>query len=271
MPEKYSRCQKNSPIAERFFATTPMPPSFYGNIMMTNGITLKIGGLQKNSMIDYPGRLSCVLFLAGCNFDCPYCHNPDLATGCSSGCDDLTFENFLGFIERRQGFLDAVVISGGEPTLHPELTDVCKQIRQHGYPVKLDTNGSRPQILKELINEGLVDYVAMDIKTDPLRYETFIKKGCDVSAVLASIQLILDSGIEHEFRTTCVKPIVTSRIIEKIAALIKGARLFAIQRFRKNGILHPEFFQTENCEYTYNELVQFKSLVSDQVQRCIVR
>ena len=134
------------------------------------------GGLQKNSLIDYPGKVSCVLFLSGCNFDCPYCHNPDLAKD-SSLCPVLLDEKAVfDFLQRRKGFLDGVVISGGEPTLQKDLLVLCKKIKELGYLIKLDTNGSRPQVIKRLIDEGLVDYIAMDIKTDPFHYSPLIAK-----------------------------------------------------------------------------------------------
>ena len=135
---------------------------------------MRLAGLQKNSLIDYPGKASCVLFLFGCNFDCPYCHNPDLVRGglsCHASLDEKTVYEFL---ERRKGLLDGVVISGGEPTLDKDLVFLCEKIKQIGYPLKLDTNGSQPQVIKRLIQEGLIDYIAMDIKTDPLHYSPLI-------------------------------------------------------------------------------------------------
>ena len=137
---------------------------------------MRIGGLQKNSLIDYPGKVSCVLFLSGCNFDCPYCHNPDLVRGSLSCHPFLDEKAVYEFLKRRKRFLDGVVISGGEPTLNKNLFRLCEKIKQIGYPLKLDTNGSQPQVIKRLINEGLVDYIAMDIKTDPLHYSPYNSK-----------------------------------------------------------------------------------------------
>ena len=137
---------------------------------------MKFGGLQKNSLIDYPGKIACVLFVCGCNFDCPYCHNPELVKE--------TIENPLAFhenkaydfLKKRKGLIDAVVISGGEPTLQADLADVCQHIKQMGFLVKVDTNGSRPEVVRQLIVDKLVDYLAMDIKTDPPAYSPVIKK-----------------------------------------------------------------------------------------------
>jgi pyruvate formate lyase activating enzyme len=232
---------------------------------------MNIGGLQKNSLIDYPGKLSCGIFLSGCNFDCPYCHNPDLAKGGSGRTAEFNPKAIYQFMESRKGFLEGVVISGGEPTLQEDLFDLCKHIKQMGYPVKLDTNGSRPQVIKRLINEELVDYIAMDLKTDPLMYSAYVKHNCNVTAILSSIQIVMESPIAYEFRTTCVKPIVTARIIENIGLLIQGARLYVLQRFHKSDMLHPEFFKETNYEYTDNELMQLKAVAAPWVDQCMVR
>ena len=133
---------------------------------------MRIGGLQKSSLIDYPGKVSSVIFCVGCNFDCPYCHNPELVTGCSACPADLSDEKIFDFLRQRVGFLDGVVISGGEPTLQKDLVDICTRVKALGYPVKMDTNGSRPKVLQRLIEEDLVDYIAMDLKTGPLQYKS---------------------------------------------------------------------------------------------------
>jgi len=232
---------------------------------------MNIGGLLKNSMIDYPGKLSCGIFLSGCNFDCPYCHNPDLVNGCSGCAAEFNLDHVYRFIQNRKGFLDGVVISGGEPTLQDDLFDLCRQVKNMGYPVKLDTNGSRPRVIKRLIDEGLIDYIAMDLKTDPTWYATYIKADCNEAAILSSIEIIMESAIAYEFRTTCVKPIVTPAVIEKISLLIKGASLYALQRFHKSRMLHPDFFKEINYEYTDDELLQLKAVAEPWVERCIVR
>ncbi len=232
---------------------------------------MHIGGLLKNSMIDYPGKLSCGIFLSGCNFACPYCHNPLLAGGRTVRAAEFDPDSIYRFMETRKGFLDGVVISGGEPTLQADLYDLCRHIKKMGYPLKLDTNGSRPRVIERLITEGLVDYIAMDLKTDPVRYATYIQPNCNVKAILASIEIIRGSPIAYEFRTTCVKPIVTRQIIENISRLIEGARMYALQRFHKSEILHPEFFREANYEYSDDELKQLKAVAAPWVKECIVR
>jgi pyruvate formate lyase activating enzyme len=232
---------------------------------------MHIGGLAKNSLIDFPGKLSSVIFFSGCNFDCPYCHNPDLAAGCSPQAGTINFDEICSFLEKRQDFLDGVVISGGEPTLQTDIADVCTQIKNLGFPLKLDTNGSRPEVLQHLIDEGLVDYIAMDLKTDPYLYTTYIKRNCAPDPIFSSIRIIMGAGIDYEFRTTCVKPIVTRQTVERICQRIQGARLYVLQHFRKNEVLHPEFFKDCDYEYCDEELMQLKALAEQWVEKCIIR
>ena len=228
------------------------------------------GGLQKHSLIDFPGKLCCVLFTSGCNFDCPYCHNPELAKG---QCPHpfLKEHNIYDFLTLRKGFLDGVVISGGEPTLHKDLPSICRNIQRMGYQIKLDTNGSRPKNLKLLIDEGCIDYIAMDIKTDPFAYSPLIAKNCKPETILTSIQIIMESNIPYEFRTTCVKPLVSPRIIERIAKLIQGAHLYALQPFQDERVLHPEFFNAMAPQTSPDELKRYQSIAAHWVRSCIIR
>lgn len=230
-----------------------------------------LGGWQKNSLIDFPGKVSCVLFLSGCNFDCPYCHNPDLVRGNLLSPPFLDEKMVFDFLKRRKGLLDGIVISGGEPTIKKDLPGLCEKIKQMGYPIKLDTNGSRPQVIERLIDQGLVDYIAMDIKTDPLYYSTFIKKDYCPDHILTSIRIIMESALAYEFRTTCTKPLVDTHIIESIAKTIKGAMLYALQRVHNTEVLHPEFFGDTGAFYEEDELIQLKSIAEPWVKRCIVR
>jgi pyruvate formate lyase activating enzyme len=185
-----------------------------------------------------------------------------------SGWDE---KGFLRYLEERKGFLDGVVVSGGEPTLRDGLFSLCEKIKALGYPVKLDTNGSRPKVIEALILKGLVDYVAMDIKTDPIHYPGFISKDCDPNALLRSIRSIMESGVSYEFRTTCVRPIVDARTIETIAKIIQGASLYALQKFHDVEILHPEFFQGIVAGYGDDEMAFFKSIAEPWVQTCTIR
>jgi pyruvate formate lyase activating enzyme len=238
---------------------------------LQGGVEMIFGGLQKNSLIDFPEKLSCVLFLSGCNFDCPYCHNPDLAKGRPTMPSPPDEAWVCDFLDRHRGFLDGVVISGGEPTLQKELPALCKKIKQMGYPVKLDTNGSRPQMIESLIDGGLVDYIAMDIKTDPFQYAPFIVKDCNPDHIFTSIRLIMDSSLDYEFRTTCVKPIVDEKKIENIATLIDGANSYVLQRFRPSSVLHAEFFQETGGDYDEEDLLSLKSIAESWVNECVIR
>lgn len=230
-----------------------------------------IGGLQKNSFIDYPGKISCVVFLSGCNFSCPYCHNPDLVRNGKDKRLVIDEESVLSFLEKRRGFLDGVVISGGEPTLNPDLIFFCKKIQKLGYPIKLDTNGSRPDVIRAFIDEGLPDYIAMDVKTDPLLYSPFIQKECNPDRILDSIRLIMESDLDYEFRTTCLTPFVDEKIVTIISRIIEGAKLYALQRFCNTRILDPGFC-TDTCrKINDRELIRFQSIASKYVMKCIIR
>ena len=230
-----------------------------------------LGGFQKNSFIDYPGKISSVLFLSGCNFDCPYCHNPALVKSRPVIPPPVDAETVYEFLESHRVFLDGVVISGGEPTLHKDIVALCEKIKQIGYKVKLDTNGSRPQVIKMLSREGLVDYIAMDIKTDPFKYSPITNEDNTPGRILSSIEIIMEAQLPHEFKTTCIKPLVDESIIETISHLIKGSDLYALQRFRKTQVLHPEFFEEKEYRIEENELLHLKSIAEPWVKRCIIR
>ena len=229
------------------------------------------GGIQKNSLIDFPGKISCVLFVSGCNFECPYCHNPDLVRGNLSPTSGLDENSVCDFLEMRKGLLDGVVISGGEPTLQGGLLPFCEKLKEMGYPVKLDTNGTRPQVIGKLIDEGLVDYIAMDIKTDPFHYSPVITKRYSPADILESIRIIMESMETYEFRTTCVKPIVDVNVIGKIGRVIEGAMLYALQDFQKTRLLRPEFFEEKGSGYDTNGLQRLKSAAEQWVNKCIIR
>ncbi len=179
-----------------------------------------IGGLQKNSFIDFPGHIAAVIFTASCNFRCPYCHNPDLIY---SGGVLLDEEEVFSFLETRRGKLEGVVVSGGEPTVSPDLPAMCLKIKEMGFALKLDTNGSNPDMVEFLIARELVDYVAMDIKADPYAYPLDLAPGFEgkeenlTEALIKSIRLLAGCGLPCEFRTTCAAPFVTMHSMERIA------------------------------------------------------
>ena len=191
---------------------------------------MKIGGFQKVSLIDYPGRISAVVFTQGCNFRCPYCHNPELVDP-ERFTERVPEAEILAFLEKRKGRLDAVVISGGEPTLQPELIPFIIHLRAMGYPVKLDTNGALPDVLEEMLGRKLLDYVAMDIKAPLEKYAETTKTGIDGDRIRRSIALIMGSGVDYEFRTTAVRSLLAPGDLEAIGRLVAGAKRFVLQKF----------------------------------------
>ncbi len=192
---------------------------------------MKIGGLMKMTLLDFPGYVACTVFLEGCNFRCPFCHNADMAVAKSS--DRMTEDEFLGFLKKRQGILDGVCVSGGEPLMTDETLDFLKNIKDMGYKVKLDTNGSFPERLKRAVNSGLCDYVAMDIKNAPTKYsQTSGNEKITFDTVKESIEFLKNSDIPREFRTTVVKDFHTEEDIAEIAKIIGADENYFIQPFR---------------------------------------
>ena len=195
-----------------------------------------IAGLQKMTLLDYPGKVACTVFLQGCNYRCPFCHNSELLP--RKGAEFMTEEEFLSFLKKRQGLLDAVCVSGGEPTLYKDLPRLLKAIKDLGYLVKLDTNGSDPGVLKALVKDGLIDYVAMDIKNSPARYgETVGLSRVDMEAIEESIRFLLSDAVAYEFRTTVVAQLHDDASILEMGAWLssllpgkKPAQLF-LQKF----------------------------------------
>ena len=191
-----------------------------------------IAGLQKMTLLDFPGRVACTVFLAGCNYRCPFCHNAELFGKATQPLMEKA--EFLRFLENRKGLLDGVCVSGGEPTLTPDLEDLLRSIKALGYAVKLDTNGSRPAVLKRLVQEGLVDYVAMDVKNSPTAYaETVGLEDADLAAVEESLRFLLADNVDYELRTTLVQQLHDDAKIDEmgrwlcdLAAPGKARRLF---------------------------------------------
>ncbi len=234
---------------------------------------MKIGGFQKNSMIDFPGVVSSVIFTSGCNFVCPYCHNPDLAAGrLPEGVEPIDEVEIFAFLNKRQGLIDGVVITGGEPTLQPDLERVITRIKALGFKVKLDTNGSRPETVETLLEKGLLDFVAMDIKSDLDGYRLAAGKGFDTKTVLESIRIIMDKAPAYEFRTTCVKPLLTKEKMADIGELIEGAKNYILQPCSQGvSMLNPHFFEEEDRFFSEDEMLALKAEVEPSVNNCHIR
>ncbi len=228
-----------------------------------------IGGLQKISLIDYPRTPAAIVFTQGCNFRCGYCHNPELTClGQSEGI--MSEEALYTFLSSRVGLLQGVVISGGEPTLQPRLISVMKWIKEMGFLVKLDSNGSNPEVLERAYQEGCVDYVAMDIKAPMSKYRDISRYGGLIERIKTSQQIIMDSGIEYEFRTTIVREQLSLDDIYQIGREIEGAKMYALQQFIPTEMVDNTFQKYQG--YSTGSLEEIRStLEGDWVRRCIVR
>ena len=197
---------------------------------------MNIGGLQKLTLLDYPGKIACTLFTVGCNLRCPFCHNASLVTH-PQDAGYVTDDEFFSFLQKRKGVLDGVCVTGGEPTLQKDLPEFLEKIKALGYFVKLDTNGTNPRLLRSLIDEGLVDYVAMDIKNSPEKYTT-TSGGVDMlTNIKESVSLLLSGKVQYEFRTTAVSGFHETEDFESIGKWICGADKYFIQNFVDSGDL----------------------------------
>lgn len=197
-----------------------------------------IGGFQKTSLIDYPKKIAAIVFTYGCNFRCHYCHNPELVTGIEKIADE---NSILSFLDTRKGKLDGVVVTGGEPCLQKDLPEFLQKIKDKGFAVKLDTNGSKFDMLEKVVLKGLVDYIAMDIKAPLMKYKKIIDAEIDIREIQNSIDLIMSCGIDYEFRTTVVDRLLTVEDFEQIGVMIEGANKYFLQKFVCNKILDENF------------------------------
>lgn len=198
---------------------------------------MRLGGIQKLTLLDYPGTVACTVFTLGCNMRCPFCHNALLVTKTEEA-EVYPEEEFFAFLNKRHGILDGVCVTGGEPLLQSDAGEFIAKIKALGYKVKLDTNGSFPDRLEEILKSGNVDYVAMDIKNSPEKYaETVGIPGFDVSKIQRSIEIIRSSGVEYEFRTTVVAPLHNGESIAGAAEMVKGSPRYFLQNFVDSGNL----------------------------------
>lgn len=228
---------------------------------------MKIGGIQKFSTIDYPGYPCAAIFTIGCNMRCGYCHNPELVLP-EQFIETIPTEDILLFLEERAGKLQAVTISGGEPTEQVDLVDFIRKVKSMGYLVKLDTNGTRPHIIKELLDNNLVDFIAMDIKGPLQKYVQIAARPVDLDAITQSIRLIKTMPA-HEFRTTIVRSQLSVNDFEQIGAMVRGAKRFALQRFVRQGALVSPQFTTADS-FTDQELTEAQKIMRSYVTECVV-
>lgn len=229
---------------------------------------MKIAGFVKTTLSDWDGKVSCMVFLPGCNFSCPYCHNPDIARGV---CDDIDKNDVMDYIRNNADFLEGIVISGGEPTLNKDLYPFLKEIKETGIGVKIDTNGSSPDVLDDLIGAKLVDYVAMDVKA-PLvtdKYRKVTGGYGDIETIKESIRVVMGSGADYEFRTTVYPDVLTHDDVVDIARSIKGATRYCIQQFRPKVTLDPASAKVKS--YSVKELRAMHDACKPFVKKISVR
>ncbi len=194
-----------------------------------------INGLQKLTLLDYPGKVACTVFSGGCNFRCPFCHNASLVADVAR-VPVMSEDEVLGYLKKRQGIVEGVCFTGGEPTLQPDLGDFMARVKALGYAVKLDTNGSRPNILRSLIEKGLVDYVAMDIKSCPARYAAVTGiEGLDLAPITESKDLLIEGRVDYEFRTTAVRELHSLEDFAPLGEYIRGAKRWFLQSYKDSG------------------------------------
>ena len=206
---------------------------------------MRIGGFNKLTTQDFPGNLACIIFTNGCNFDCDYCYNRDLV---ESHAPEISEEEIFSYLNQRKNMLDGVVISGGEPTIWNDLIPFMEKIKELGLKIKLDTNGYRPELLKEILDKNLVDYIAMDIKALFNEYYKIVNRKLDTDKLIESINLIKKSKVDHEFRTTIIKGFHTIEDLDKIVEVIDGSPYY-LQNFRmEDTVINKKLFGFDEKE-----------------------
>ena len=225
-----------------------------------------IKGLQKTTLLDYPSKVASTIFTGGCNFRCPFCHNASLVTHIDPA-QYIPEDEIFSYLSKRKGILDGVCITGGEPLLQPDIIRFCEKLRELGLLIKLDTNGSRPELLKQLADKGLIDYIAMDIKNSKALYA----KTCGLSdfpaEVEESVSMIMELDIPYEFRTTVVKELHTEESIEELCRWIKDAKRYYLQSFKDSGDLIADGYSS----YTENEMRQLLSIAKRYIPSAELR
>lgn len=228
---------------------------------------MKIHGLNKTTLLDYPGYVAAAVFTGGCNFQCPFCHNRDLVLYPNTQ-PCIPEEDIFSFLKKRKGIVTGVCITGGEPTLQPDLKEFLAKIKEIGLQVKLDTNGYRPEIVKDIIADGLADYVAMDMKSCRTEYgKAAGRADIDVSKIEESVSILMEGRTEYEFRTTVVKELHTKEIMEEIGKWICGCKAYYLQSYEENENVICKGFHT--C--TKKELEEFKRIMETYVNHVEIR
>lgn len=229
---------------------------------------MEFGGLEKFTLIDYPGKTAAMVYTIGCNFRCPYCHNPELVDETVER--KFSEEEIISFLETRVGLLDGIVITGGEPTLHgDDLYNFIKRVKKLGFLVKLDSNGTNPEFLRKVIDEKLVDYIAMDVKSPIDTYHIVAGRPVNKEGIRKSIEILKENKVDYEFRTTIIKCLTSPEDLKKIAKDIKGAKKYYLQKFIPTKILNPQF--KRKTTYTDEEFLKLWNMASEYVGFCGIR
>lgn len=254
-----------------FEARPVCPPYSYFKYML-------IGGLEKMTLIDYPGQLAAIVFTKGCNFRCHFCYNPLLVwperetdeKKYEKTCPTISEDEFFLFLRSRMGKLDGVVITGGEPTLHHDLPEFIKKIRSLGYKIKLDTNGTNPEMLKGLLAENLLDYIAMDLKAPLDKYERVVGVKINCQDLENSVKMISESGLPFEFRTTVVPGLLELADFKSMGQTIKGADAWYLQKFKSDTPLVDRELE-KNLPFTDQEMAEMVKIGQSYVKICELR
>lgn len=228
---------------------------------------VKVHGFNKLTLLDYPGRLACTVFLGHCNFRCPFCHNAGLVLNPEDE-PVIPIEEILGTLKKRKGILDGVCITGGEPTVHKKLPEFVQQIKKLDYSVKLDTNGTNPQMVREMVKAGLLDYVAMDIKNSPDKYgETAGIARVDLEAVNETVEFLKSGKVDYEFRTTVTRELHKKEDFLKIRKWLSGSRRYFLQAYKESEqVIHPVY-----SSYSREQLENFRQLLLEEISQVEIR
>ena len=225
---------------------------------------MEFQGINKLSLLDYPGKVAAILYIDKCNFRCEYCHNWNTLIAASDN-EDLIFNDILAFLKKRVGILDGVVISGGEPTLMPNLEEKIRAIKELGYSIKLDTNGTHPEVIKDLVSKGLIDYIAMDIKSSLDDYHRFCHNDSLIEKVKESIELLKSGIVDYEFRMTLIDEYHSLEVITKVKDTLKGSKRLYLQQFKvSDGVINKDLHAVD--EGLANKFVEILSQSVETVE-----
>ena len=229
---------------------------------------LKLGGLQETSLLDYPGKICAIVWTVGCNFRCPFCYNLNMVYGDT---ETVPVDHILSFLDDRVGKLDALSITGGEPLIHEDIGVFMKEVKDRGFLVKVDTNGTFPDRLEELLNDDLVDYVSMDVKAPIDKYDTLAGVHVDVEKIKRSIALIMEKAPDYEFKTTMIHGLLEKEDVKRVGSLIQGAKRYYLQQFKTDVPVINQELLSETTPFTPTEFNEMKDLASPLVESCLLR